>query len=135
MKEIKHRKEELRLKYIDIDPYGEEDWMNESSSNIWVECPLNHKFKEGEEIKLRKSSQFYYQAPEVIGKFIRRSITSYDWLKIDWGKGTVTPRMNSYQTIDLLITKFSKEESEKLKTEIRQRHLDVDPYGEEEWTD
>jgi len=129
---IEYRKkirEERRLKHMDIDPYGEEDWLSES-----VNENSNHKFNIGDRV--------------VVNDKLKNHVVKNRWdrnmLDCIGRSYTIRKRDNNYyflnessyyfpeDCLDLLDPKEQKRKEERLK-QLRLKHMDIDPYGEEDW--
>ena len=117
------KKEKIRLKIIHIDPYGEENWLDEkviyenseieNENEEWIECPHDYEFDNGEEVKINPKSKFAYQVwGNRKGKIIEKNYVPNTW-DVQWYNG-----YNNcyYWRRDLLINSITKEEWKKKKS-------------------
>ena len=139
--EIENRKkikEESRLKMIDIDPYGEEDWLEEANFN----GQKKKKKREGDDIQIGDRVITYNKW---IGTVISRNKQGIDALIFHISLDEIIG-ISSSKELFLLgrdLRKLSEEEQEEYskKQEIKKKEKerlqdlmrDIDPYGEEEW--
>ena len=139
----KRKKEELRLKHLDIDPYGEEDWeVNES-----VENPELF----GKSIVLKNKKNALHRKT-INGWNIENTLQNIGWwfkikriimginnytLVNDGGHNDIFYNLDNFDFKPEPKRIFSKEDpyGEEDWTIESINHSDIDPYGEEEWDD
>lgn len=129
------RQEELRLKMIDVDPYGEEDWLEESA---------NYKFKIGDKV-IVKDNYCFKEFVNKVGEIVFEE--NYSLLvKFETRFSDHQHNGNSNEYVDYEhksrwfypdeIELYDPVEIEKRLKEIeelRLKYKDIDPYGEEDW--
>jgi len=136
---IKHqakekRKSELKLKMKDIDPYGEEDWMEEGKSwraTEWFRRKRGDKIKVGDECLFVRDYLGSCGIEQYTGKkCIVDAIFSSDAIHVTFPPYNSVPftvRETNLQPIVLNPEQIKKREEFKIKMK------DIDPYGEENW--
>jgi len=95
----------------------------------WQKCPRDYQFKIGERVKMSPNSQFKCQAIGNKEGNIAKIGDASTWY-VDWDEGS---KSCYYWREDLLISKEISEEYRRKREEIRLKHLDIDPYGEDDW--
>lgn len=127
----KKRKEELRLRYKEVDPYGEEEWedINESNSenNRYYLC-INDTNEHGTKMNLT-----YHK--------VYKDITTYSYndnlihVINDFGKkGAYSKKyFQKISSNNIKQIEIELKEIERKKEIERLKHIDIDPYGEENW--
>lgn len=143
--------EEMRLKYKDVDPYGEEEWenenkINESSTSYYdyiIEVKDNEYidflnyldelgFKWGGGEKLTKFAPTNNMKNGVVYIHIRDNEVYHGTKSKDedyWGTGKINTDVSGFKE---LYDKTRLDKKRK-KEELRLKYLDVDPYCEEVW--
>lgn len=153
LEDRKKKKEELRLKYKDIDPYGEENWMIENKINESIEdlFPIGTKVIITDEPDYDKFVGEigvvigYHTIGSVLVKFDRIYYNDrYDdeGTQHDGYKNQDPTHHSRFFGIDDVkpvnkkdVEKFRNEMElrRKKKEELKQKMIDIDPYGEEDW--
>lgn len=112
----------------DIDPYGEEQWVEDER---WINVPDDYLLKRGDKVKIRPDSQFhtergingglYRYEGTILNDRKRKPINAFCWdVRFDNGQ------TRNYRTEDLMM-KIEKD------NEMWESYSDIDPYGEEKW--
>lgn len=144
---MKKKREELRNKMIDIDPYGEEDWLEESKlfesskmedvkgnfkigDRVYCEGYYNIQFKgeTGTILKFWDDGKNLFEILVKFDKHFSNSLTNGD-------NNEDPERKSAYVKYELVHFLDPERELEikREKEQIRLRHMDVDPYEEEDW--
>ena len=116
----------------DIDPYGEEKWLEESNKN-YIKCDINNVVKDGDYVICVDNKWNNNRLNLTINKKYKVIVTaaSHDTFII----------YNDYNTMGnypkkLFIPFLNADEYEKRKNQMELMKLkmkDIDPYGEEDW--
>jgi len=156
---IRKKKEELRLKHQHIDPYGEEDWMNESVEEENIIIPLKFR-KTYEYIDDDKMDELYIELNDnpnqkkyertfqenIPYKEHLESLLRGKKVKFTSYRGQIHTgvfRCFIYNVYGLLILRYfdGREDQDcvderlpiKILGEVKRVYSQEDPYGEEEW--
>jgi len=178
MKERNQKREELRLTHLDEDPYGEEEWLDESKFNdekSWLSESFNGfnyirvkvdskdeyhtlgDFLESKGVRWvnggEKMNQWFpsWYMNNAFGGYIclhddargrRISQNQPEAKKYAESDGaiilSVQEFIENYDYLEEYIKNKSDEEVRKkieAKEEARLKHIEIDPYGEDEWLD
>jgi len=100
----------------------------------WEECPIDYEFSIGERVKMSPTSRFLNQANgERIGTISsnnKKGEVGEDTWFVNWDNGALHCY---YWRKDLLVNKKFTSEFIKKQKELRLKHFDDDPFGEEIW--
>lgn len=143
-KEIESRikKEEMKLKYTGIDPYGEEDWIDQDYNSIHhLNEGIKEDFKIGDSVICHGQMDAIYFKGEIgIIISLRHFNASVKFPeRFDnhlWNCNGIDITNSSYY-IDYHLLELADPEKieyrKKIREEMRLKYMDIDPYGEENW--